>query len=262
MTDTGTTPISPPPVAAPGVSRPEAPAPAAGPQPEPRPEPPRRRWWRRPWVAPLVVVLVLFVAFSLPPYLTLDPARSRVTPPEGAVLYHPLLVAHVVFASVATLTCWLQVWPWFRRRHPVAHRRIGRVYVFVGVLPAGLLALYLSAVTPFGPVARVSGLVMGTLWLACTIIGWRRARQRRFAEHRRWMVRSFALTLSIITNRIWGVVFFLLLSPELETTFHGDEKLMSWTIAGATAWLGWTLSLLAAQWWLDREPARRPARTA
>ncbi|WDZ84651.1 DUF2306 domain-containing protein [Micromonospora cathayae] len=219
-------------------------------------EPPRR-WWRRPWVVPLAALVVLFVGFSVPPYLTLDPARSRIEPPDGAVLYHPLLVAHVLFASVAILTCWLQVWPWFRRRYPAVHRRAGRLYVFAGVLPAGLAGLYLGAVTPFGPVARASNLVMATLWLACTVTGWRRARQRRYAEHRRWMVRSFVLTLSIITNRIWGVALFLLLSPQLETTFHGDEKLLTWTIAGAGTWLGWTLPLLAAQWWLDRTP-RRP----
>lgn len=32
--------------------------------------------------------------------------------------------------------------------------------------------------------------------------------------------------------------------------------LMLWTIAGLTTWIGWTLPLLAAQWWLDRAPDR------
>ncbi|MFB9543859.1 DUF2306 domain-containing protein [Micromonospora sagamiensis] len=260
MAETGTTQTAPPAVPTPSGPDPgpgrSRRTPATGTRPEPA-----RRWWRRPWMAPLGVVLVLFVAFSLPPYLSLDPEQSRITPPEGVPLYHPLLVAHVLFASVATLTCWFQVWPWFRQRFPAAHRRIGRIYVFAGVLPAGVIGFYLGAVTPFGPVARVSGVVLAPLWLICTMVGWRRARQRRFADHRRWMVRSFALTVSIITNRIWGVVFFLLLHPQLETTFHGDEKLMSWMVAGATAWLGWTLPLLAAQWWLDRHPSRRPTRT-
>ncbi|MFI6228794.1 DUF2306 domain-containing protein [Micromonospora echinospora] len=259
MAETGTTQTTPPTVPTP-----------FGPDPGPRPggrapatgtgAGSTRRWWRRPWMAPLGVVLLVFVAFSLPPYLTLDEGQSRVTPPEGAPLYYPLLVAHVLFASVATLTCWFQVWPWFRRRFPAAHRRIGRAYVFAGVLPAGVIGFYLGAVTPFGPAAQASGVVLAPLWLICTVVGWRRARQRRFVEHRRWMIRSFALTVSIITNRIWGVVFFLLLYPQLESTFHGDEKLMSWMIAGATAWLGWTLPLLAAQWWLDRHPGPRPAR--
>ena len=59
----------------------------------------------RPWtIAPLLVVVIAFVAFSLLPYLTFDPARSRV--PVGAAVrgYYPLLVAHVVFGSIALLT--------------------------------------------------------------------------------------------------------------------------------------------------------------
>ena len=73
------------------------------------------------------------------------------------------------------------------------------------------------------------------------------------------MVRSFALTASIITNRIWSVVFVVALLPQLDTTFHGDQGLMVWTIASGASWLGWTIPLLVAEWWLGRTPAR-PAR--
>ena len=64
----------------------------------------------RPWViAPLLLVVIAFVAFSLPPYLTFDPSRSRV-PVGGAVRgYYPLLVAHVIFGSIALLTACLQI---------------------------------------------------------------------------------------------------------------------------------------------------------
>jgi dienelactone hydrolase len=36
------------------------------------------------------------------------------------------------------------------------------------------------------------------------------------------------------------------------TTFHGDEELLTQTIAGIGTWLGWNLSLLTAEWWLER----------
>lgn len=214
--------------------------------------PARPRWWRRPWVAPLAVVAVAFVAFSLPPYLSLDPARSRVPVPDAFPAYYPLLSLHVIFGSVAMLTCCLQIWPRFRARHPRAHRAIGRVYVFAGCVPAGLTGLVVALATPFGPVARVSSVLLSLIWLGCTVAGWRMARRRRFAEHRRWMIRSFALTMSIITNRVYGVIMAVALMPELETTFHGDEALLTQTVGSLAAWLGWTLPLLAAQWWLDR----------
>ncbi|GII66166.1 hypothetical protein Skr01_62510 [Sphaerisporangium krabiense] len=217
-------------------------------------------WWRRPWVAPLGFVTVLFLAFSLPPYLTGDPARSRV-PVEDFAAHYPLLVAHVLFASVAMITCFLQVWPWFRRRHPAAHRWTGRAYVFAGVLPAGLSGIVIGALTPFGPVLAVSNVMLALLWLGCTAAGYRMARRRRFVEHRRWMLRAFALTFSIITNRIWGVILTLTLSPSLDTLFGGDQQELTRTVAGLGGWLGWTVPLLVVEWWLGRgDAAKRRAR--
>jgi hypothetical protein len=217
----------------------------------------RPKWWRRPWVFPLGALVTIFLAFSLPPYLSLDPDRSRVPQPEAlGVGHYWTLVPHVLFGSIALATAVLQIWPWLRARHPVWHRRLGRIYVFGGVLPAGLTALVVGAFTPFGPATRASNLLLAVLWLGCTVAGWRMARQRRFAEHRRWMIRSFALTASIITNRIWGTIAVITLSPQIDTTFHGDEVLFSWVVSAIAAWLGWTLPLLAAEWWLERDRSR------
>src|SRR5574339_1198931 len=92
----------------------------------------------------LLLLAGAFIAYSLPPYLTLDPARSRIAPPADAASYYSLLVGHVVFGSVAMLGGCLQVWAWFRGRFPVWHRRIGVAYVLGGVLPAGLMGLTLG----------------------------------------------------------------------------------------------------------------------
>jgi len=198
----------------------------------------------------LLLLVVAFIGFSLPPYLTLDPARSRIAPPPDLPAYYPLLVAHVLFASVAMLTACLQVWTRLREHRPRLHRRLGRVYVFAGVVPAGLAGLAIGAVSPFGPTLRASNVLLALLWLGCTLEGFRMGRRGRSAAHRRWMIRSFALTLSVITNRFWGAVLFLVLSPQLETTFGGNEALMVQAIAGLSGWLGWVLPLLAAEWWL------------
>ena len=54
---------------------------------------PNRKWV----VPPLAVVVVAFLAYSLPPYFT---GGTRVPATFG--LHYPLLVAHVMFASVAS----------------------------------------------------------------------------------------------------------------------------------------------------------------
>ena len=216
----------------------------------------RRRFAHGPWaVAPLLVVVAAFVAYSLPPYLSLDPSRSRIAPPAGVAAYYPLLVAHVVFGSIAIVTSGFQIWPWFRRRQPAWHRRLGRLYVFGGVLPAGVVGLAIGAVTPFGPVLRASDVLLALVWLAVTVAGLRAARAGAIVEHRRWMIRSVALTLSVITNRVWAVVWILALLPQLPTTFGGNEQLLVQTVAGLSGWLGWVLPLLAAEWWLETRRA-------
>ncbi|MDI3287307.1 DUF2306 domain-containing protein [Polyangium sp. 15x6] len=214
------------------------------------------RGWRRPWLALLGSVAVVFVAFSLLPYLSLEPARSRVPVPTGLRWYYPLLVVHVVCGAIAMLSGCVQIWPWFRRRHPRAHRRLGRLYVFGGVLPAGLIGLVIGALSPFGPVIRVSNVLLALLWLTFTVAGHRSARQQQMAEHQKWMIRSFALTMSVITNRIWGVAAAIALMPQLHTTFAGNEELLRQAIAGIAGWLGWTLPLLSTQWWLEHRSSR------
>lgn len=210
------------------------------------------------WMLPLVIVSGAFVAFSLPPYLTFDPSRARLPGlREGFPLYYPLLVMHILFGSVALLAGCLQVWPWLRRHHPVVHRMSGRVYLFGGVLPAGIAVLGVAPLSSTGFVSQVGNTLLALLWLPITIAGYRRARQRRFAEHREWMIRSFALTTSIVMNRLWLVALLVVLSPQVDTRFGGDQDAMLIAAAGASVWLSWVVNLLVAEWWLQRGRAAR-----
>ncbi|GAB3711863.1 DUF2306 domain-containing protein [Amycolatopsis oliviviridis] len=213
------------------------------------------RWWRRPWIVPLMLVAGVFLAFSVPPYLTFDPARSRLEPPPGDGLYYPLLVAHVLFGTVAMVTACFQVWPAFRAKYRRGHRITGRIYVFAGALPAGFVGLYIGWHTAVGPSVRVANLVGSVLWIAVTIIGLRMARQRRFADHRRWMSRSFALAMSIVLSRVINVVATIALTPQLDTTFGGNEVLMKYSALSIGPWLGPLLLLVFADFVLDRRKA-------
>ncbi len=230
----------------------------ATPAPE-RPAPARKSWWRRPWIGPLALVVLAFLSFSLPPYLALDPARSRVPAPEGFPAHYWFLVGHVIFGSVAMLAGLMQIWPWLRRKYPVIHRNSGRAYVFAGVLPSGLMALTIGSQSPFGPTTRVSDVMAATIWIGCTVAGWRAARERRFGDHRRWMVRSVALTFSIIVNRAVSPIAMVVLEPQIPTTFGGSEIAYGQSVAAISSWLSWTLVLVLTQLWLERRPAKKPA---
>lgn len=130
--------------------------------------------------------------------------------------------------------------------------------MFAGVLPAGLSGLVIGATSPFGPTLAVSNVLLALLWLTSTFTGLWMGKTRRNLEHRRWMVRSIVLTMSVITNRLVAVVFYLAFSPRLESAFGGDETRMLQTVAGLTGWVGWVLPLLINEWWfLERHHARR-----
>ncbi|GAA3724980.1 DUF2306 domain-containing protein [Plantactinospora mayteni] len=240
------------------IDNPSTPPAASAPAGQPAGRARVRRQLR--WAVPLTLLAVAFVAYALPPYLTFDPSRARLPVPEGFPQYYPLLVAHIVFGSVALLTGCFQVWPWFRQRYPAAHRWMGRAYFFGGVFPAGIAVLGVTPFSTTGFVSQVGNTMLAILWLATSVAGYRMARQRRFVEHRRWMIRSFALTGSIVVNRVWATLFVILLLPQVDTTYGGEENAMIQAAAGASVWMSWVVNLLVAEWWLERGEARRRAR--
>jgi hypothetical protein len=207
------------------------------------------QWWRRPWVVPLFLVILGFLIYIWPPYLGLDPSRSRVPINPAEPGQYPLLVAHIICGTVALLTLCLQLWPWLRNSHPAIHRWSGRVYVFGGALPSALLIAVLipQAGTPLGSVGFG---VAGFGWLVTTIMGYIRARQRRYREHRRWMLYNFAFA----TNQIWTRFFYILM---VNVAHQGHNMGLVSQVGEASTWIGFTMNVWAVQWWLNRTPRRR-----
>src|SRR5690606_26568709 len=55
-----------------------------------------------------------------------------------------------------------------------------------------------------GRLAGAGFAVLAVFTEACVALGWKAAVQRRFAEHRRWMARTFVLLCSAVTIRLLG----------------------------------------------------------
>ena len=204
----------------------------------------------------IAVVVAAFILRFIPHYLSFNPALGRLSPAEHP-WYFPVMVIHLLCGTVTLVACVLQVWPWLRRRHPRVHRVSGRVYV-AAVWPAVAGAVVISVVWPFGPVSALSDIVHALLWLAATTYGFALGRQRRYADHRRWMLRSFALAMSNILNRVVGFPIQWVLAPHLATTFGGNQLALDQAVSACNSWLCWTLALIAMEWWLDRERNREP----
>lgn len=159
------------------------------------------------------------------------------TTPEQALgnpLGAPWLVIHVAGAVTALLLGSLQFLPVLRRAG--AHRWIGRTYV-LGCLVGGVAGLILALGCKAGPIASAGFGSLAVLWIAVNLLGWRAALQGRFTEHRRWMIRSWALTLAAVTLRLY-----------LPLVLAMDLPFLPWY--RAISFLCWVPNLLVAEAWL------------
>ncbi|SHK40307.1 Predicted membrane protein [Nocardiopsis flavescens] len=238
------------------MTPPAAPGTAA---PRPRPAPAPVRWWRRPWILPLALFSLTFLLYAVPPYLSLDPADARLPVPQTPSWYFPVLVTHIFGGALLTLLVILQVWPWLRSRYPAVHRWSGRAYVLAGIPLVGVPALLIAPFSGTGFGTQVSNTVWAVLWLAFTVLGFAMARRRRFADHREWMLRSFALIYGIAFNRVVLVLLIPLallgVDPEVPAE---DPMALAPVVAAPSSFLSWIVPLLFVEWWIKyRGPRRR-----
>lgn len=170
-------------------------------------------------------------------------ARVGPVPPMIAANTHvnPWLVIHATGAATALLVGPWQLLPVLRRRYTAAHRVLGGFYV-AGCITGGGAALVLATGVSAGPIAGAGFALLGLAWLASTTIAVREILARWVPSHRRWMIRSFALTLSAVTLRLYVPAGFWL----------GLDPILSYRVI---AWACWLPNVLLAELYLRRGDA-------
>jgi uncharacterized membrane protein len=194
---------------------------------------------------PLLALLSLAMAgyallgYALwPPGVLVHPAmRASFEAHRGVVLLH-------AFAGALALA----LGPWqfsarLRARHPRLHRLSGRLYLGLGVGLGGLAGLALAPVAQGGLPGRLGFALLALAWLYTAVHALGAAQQRDFVEHRRWMLRNFALTFAAVTLRLW--------LPALTAAGVPFERAYA-----LVAWLCWVPNLLAALWLSRAAPPR------
>lgn len=142
---------------------------------------------------------------------------------------------HILTSVFVLLAGATQFSGYFLRRFRKAHRRIGKMYVFIILFISGPAALVMSWYANGTVLAKTSFVLLSVLWIAVTALGFYYALKKDFAAHRRFMIRSYALTLSAITLRLYA-----LLIPNFVHMGGRDEYAL-------ISWASWTLNLLAAE---------------
>lgn len=158
---------------------------------------------------------------------------------------YPWLFVHAGLAGIAMLLGPFQFLPRLRMKQPRLHRWIGRTYVFA-CLFGGSAGLALATGSTAGPIARMGFAGLAVCWLLTTGMAWRQALARNFDDHRRWMIRSFALTFAAVTLRL-----YLPFPPLMGIPFIEGYR--------AISWLCWVPNLIAAELYLARGRMPKPA---
>lgn len=153
-------------------------------------------------IVKVTFVVVLNYSHYYPPHFGSDFLRGR--EPYFAGPYQWAFYVHIASGPVALVLGMVLLSERFRLRVPRGHRYLGRIQVacvMLLVTPSGLWMAYYAAAGPIGAVG-LAALAVATG--VCIGFGWRAAVRRRFADHRRWMWRTFLLLCSAVVLRMLG----------------------------------------------------------
>ena len=219
-------------------------------------EAPSRRLLRTGSV--VVVFLFAFVLLSVSMRIATDVPNIRdgtIPSDEFAERYvaHPWLAyLHLAPGVVYLLGAPLQLSRRFRTRHYAVHRRMGRV-LLTFALVSGVFALLFGIRFAWGgTVESMAAVVFGAWFIACLVLAFRAIRSDNVPQHRRWMIRAFAVAVGIGTVRIWiGIFEAIGQSMSGPTTTVSPDP----TTFGVAFWLGFSMHVAFGEWWLRRTPA-------
>jgi uncharacterized membrane protein len=150
------------------------------------------------------------------------------------------LSLHAFGGAIALLAGPLQFVPRFRESSWNRHRLLGWIYCGA-VLFGWCASLWIAPHAQTGWIASAGFLTLGAAWIVATGLAVRFILRGDAIRHRRWMIRSYALTAAAITLRVY---------LPLIVVFH-------WNFAigyPAIAWLCWIPNALAAEVYLRLVP--------
>ncbi|WP_218044374.1 DUF2306 domain-containing protein [Kiloniella laminariae] len=190
----------------------------------------------------LLMLAATVIALMSTRFLLPDPPHVGPEIMANFIAHKPTFLAHVLGSLIALL-----IGPWqfiggLRNRWPGLHRWTGRLYM-LAVLVGGVGGFIVAWTTLAGPVAVAGFATLSVLWLYVTGKGYQTVRAGRYVEHRRWMIRSYALTAAAITLRLG-----LPIAPALGYDFMTGYIIQTWA--------AWLINLAVAEFYLYRELSR------
>jgi uncharacterized membrane protein len=156
-----------------------------------------------------------------------------------------LTLIHILPGGLFLTLASLQFVPSIRQKHLPFHRWMGRLLLVCGLI-IGMSALVMSYTMNIGgPNETAATTLFAIVFLICLIKGYRHIRRKEVERHREWMIRAYGVGLGVATTRPIVGIFFAF------------RRLTPHEFFGIAFWLGFTITFLAAEAWVDYTRQRR-----
>jgi uncharacterized membrane protein SirB2 len=205
------------------------------------------------WSLTLLLVMIGLLAAARRVYVLLDPPKGAPRFAAAAAMdvrfaqHQSLTLAHIVPASLFMVLMPLQFARRIRDRHIRWHRWSGRLLILLGTF-VGVSALVLSYTTAIGGANETAATTLfALLFLIFLGRGFWNIRHHRIEQHREWMIRAFGVALGIATTR------------PIVGAFFAVRRFSPHEFFGIAFWLGFSLTLLGAEAWVQHSRAREDA---
>lgn len=178
--------------------------------------------------------LMLLITLQYVPY-SLDAAFLAIKEDEVKISYYPIAFYTHVYTSIFVLVIgFFQISSYIRNKFPTSHRILGIIYITIVLLLAAPSGLIMGIHGNGGIYSQISFCLQAILWFIFTFFGFLTIKKGNIAQHRKYMILSFALTLSAISLRLfkWIIVSLWALGP-MDT-----YKIV--------VWLGWLFNIFIA----------------
>ncbi len=179
-------------------------------------------------------LMVLITLQYIP--LQFDVAFLQIKQEEIKLFYYKIAFFTHVYTSIFVLMIgFFQFSNYLRMKYRNVHRTLGKVYIVLVLFLAGPSGLIMGYHANGGWVSQVSFCLLAMLWMVFTYKAYAYARKREWTKHKNFMYRSYALTLSAISLRLfkWIITGLFELPPM-------DAYLI-------VAWAGWVVNLGVAE---------------
>lgn len=169
----------------------------------------------------IACVSILFILYTLIQQLVIDPGAEQFLSHKAGLerelhlsAWLTVMRVHVFFACIAMAAGLINFSNLLFEKYRKLHRRNGYIYllsVLLVVLTSGYMAPYATG----GRAASMGFNALNLIWMVITITALVQIKKKRIAEHRRWMIRSYAFcftNLSIhlftfVLDRVFGVAY-------------------------------------------------------